>query len=465
MAKVDVIIKNGKIFTTFGLFEAGLAIDNGKIVAIVKEAFLPKAEQIIDAKGNLVIPGGIDTHAHIHQVYGETFRNATEAAIAGGTTMVMEFAGSGWGKPRFKSMRDGVEAVKSVGEEESSVDFNLHAIVCPTIPPDMTELDEIPGLTKDGIASFKHFTANPDGAFPGLNNGLIIESFKRIRKANAIASTHAENEEIRAHLVEKFKNVRRSTPLAHAESRPRICEDEAVSRMILFAREVGIPLHVFHVASGNAALFIKQAKHEGLPITGETCPHYLFFTQDDIKKFGPYLQVNPSIKSSSDRKALWQALAEGSMDIVVTDHYAPPRSHKEKGWKNIWEVEGGVPGIQTRIMLMMSEGVNKGRLSLERFVDACCTRPAKIFGIYPKKGAIQVGSDADIVIIDQKKEFEIKAEKLRHKCDWTPYEGWRVKGIPICTIVKGKLMMEDGNVWGEPGRGKFVPSMRRAKIR
>ncbi len=457
MTIVDLIIKNGKIFTPFGLIQAGIAIEGQKILTIAKDAILPDADKYIDADGNLVIPGGIDAHTHVHQVYGETFKNATEAAIAGGTTMFMEFAGSGWGEPTDKSMREGVETMKEIAEKESSIDFNIHAMVCPTIPPNMAELDEINGMTKDGIASFKHFTANPNGTFSGLNSGLIVESFKRIKEANGIASTHAENEELRVYLVEKLKKAGRSDPMAHPESRPRLCEDEAVLRMILFAREIGTPLHVFHVASGNAAGFVGQAKQDNLSITGETCPHYLFFTQEDLKKFGPYLQVNPCIKSKSDREALWQTLANGSMDIVVTDHYAPPKDHKEKGWENCWEVEGGVPGLQTRMMLMMSEGVNKDRISLERFVDACCTRPAKIFGLFPKKGVIQVGSDADIVIIDPKKEIEIRADKLHHKCDWTPYEGWIVRGVPIATMVKGKLMMEDEEVWGEPGWGKFVP--------
>lgn len=449
MNKVDTIIKNGRIFTPCGFFNAGLAIEGKKIVAIAKDLFLPKADNVINANGNLVIPGGIDDHVHIHTGekyrYREDFKNGTQAAIAGGTTMIMEFAGFG------ENARKSFEEMKEIGERESSIDFSLHIRIT-----NENSFDDIPSLAKDGVASFKHFMANCDGPEYIMPDGLILESFKRVKEAGSMVSVHAENEQIRAYLAEKLKRSGRADALAHAESRPRICEDEAVSRAILFTKEIGVPLHIFHVGSGNVASFIRKAKQEGFPITGETCPHFLFFTQDDLKKFGPYLNTNPCIKSKSDKEALWNALADGSMDIVATDHYAPLKKENDRGWKNIWEVEGGVPGVETRLMLMMSEGVNKGRITFKRFVEACCTTPAKIYGLYPKKGAIQIGSDADIVIIDRKKEFKITADCLHHRADWTPFEGWKVRGVPIVTVVKGKVLMKDGEVYGDPGHGVFV---------
>lgn len=449
MSIVDMVIRNGKIFTPYGLVKAGLAIDEGRIVSIAKDPRLPKADRVIDARGKLIIPGGIDAHVHIYTGekyrYREDFENGSKAALAGGTTMVIDFVGfAGDPKKEF-------EEKKEIGEKESSIDFSLHADIL-----NEKSINDIPMLAEKGVSSFKHIMANCDGPEYIMPDGLILESFKKVGEVGGIASVHAENEEIRAYLVKKLKDSGRNDPLAHAESRPRICEDEAVSRAIIFAKEAGVHLHVFHLSSGNAVNFIKWAKSEGYRITCETCPHYLLFTQDDLKRLGPYLQVNPSLKHKSDREALWKALAEGSIDIVTSDHYAPLRSEKENGWENIWEVEAGVPGVETRLMLLMSEGVNKGRISLKRFVDALCTLPAKIFGFYPKKGIIHVGSDADIVIIDHEKEFKISADKLHHRADWTPYEGIKVKGIPILTIVKGKVMMEDGEVWGDPGYGNFI---------
>ncbi|WP_309493199.1 dihydroorotase [Candidatus Hecatella orcuttiae] len=453
VSKVDLVLKNGKIFTSYGLLDAGLVVDDGKIVAVAKDAHLPGADRVIDVKGNLIIPGGIDAHVHIYNGekfrYREDFESGTKAALAGGTTMVIDFAG--WGEDVEKSF----ERVKMVGERESLIDFSLHVYIL-----DEKSMDCIHSLAEKGVASFKHVLANCNGLEQVMNDGILLESFRKVGKAKGIVSVHAESEEIRRHLQEELKKAGRIDATAHAESRPRICEDEAAMRAILFAEEAGVPLHIFHVGSGNVADFLRRCKQEGFPLTGETCPHFLFFTQEDLRKFGPYLQTNPCLKSREDRDSLWRAVADGSLDIITTDHYAPLKREKDKGWENIWEVEGGVPGVETRLMLMMSEGVNKGRISLERFVDACCTKPARIFGFYPRKGVIQPRSDADIVVIDRKKEFKISADRLHHKADWTPFEGWRMKGIPVMTVSKGELMMVDGEVWGKLGKGRFVPCQR-----
>ena len=445
---VDIVIKNGKIFTSHGLFEAGVAIEGGKIVSIAKDAHLPSANEVVDVSGNLVMPGAIDTHVHVHipyLFYREDFANATKAAAAGGTTMVFDFAFTG-----EKGLLDSFKKMKEDGEKLSTIDFGLHPCVRHE-----KHFDEIPIVAKEGATSFKHLMANCNGT-PFMDSGLLLESFKAVGKANSLAMVHAENEYIRERSMRMVKKAGRNDALAHADSRPTIVEAEAISRAILLAREAGVPLHICHVSSREGAKFIGDAKKAGQPVTGETCPHFLFFSRDDLEKFGPYLQVNPCLKSKADSESLWTALEDGTIDTVVTDHYAPLKEEKEKGWKNAWEVEGGVPGVETRVMLMMSEGVNKGRISLERFVDILSTSPAKIFGIYPKKGAIQIGSDADIVVIDRKKEFTIRADSLHHKADWTPFEGWKVKGVPMFTLVRGEFIMKDGEVLDKPGYGKFV---------
>lgn len=450
--RVDKVIKNGKVFTPGGLFEAGIAVEGGKIISIAKDANLPQADEEVDARGNIVIPGAVDAHVHVHipsALHREDFANASKAAAVGGTTTFIDFA-----YPGEEKLEKTFLEMKSDGERLSTIDFSLHACICYE-----KHLEEISPVSRMGVVSFKHFMANADGV-PYLNSGIMLESFKILKQAGCIATIHAENEDIRAYLLDKLKKLGRADTQAHAESRPKIAEAEAISRAIMLARETGVRLHVFHVTSGYGVDLIRKARDGGQPVTGETCPHYLVFSDEDFKKFGPYLQVNPPIRSKADSMELWKALRDGALDFVVTDHYAPLKREKDKGWTNIWEVEGGIPGVETRVMLLTSEGYHKGFLSLERVVDLLSTNPAKLYGLYPQKGAIQVGSDADIAIIDLNKELEIKAVELHHRADWTPFEGMRVKGVPILSMVRGNIVAKDGEPLGKEGYGKFYPKIQ-----
>ncbi len=454
--KVDTVIKNGKIFTPAGLLNAGLAIDKGKIVSIANDVNLPQAEDEIDVGGNVVIPGAIDAHVHIHVpgfLHREDFGNGSKAAAIGGTTTVIDFAISA-----EDSLEKTFSLMRHEGEKLSTVDFALHAAVCLE-----KHIAEIPKVAQMGAASFKHFMANPDG-IPFIDSGGMLESLRRIGEAGSLATAHAENESIRVRLMEEFKKSGKSDPTAHALSRPTIAEAEAISRAILFATEMCVPLHIFHVTSGHGADLIRQARARGLPVSGETCPHYLLFNREDLKRLGPYLQVNPPLRSKADSEALWRALAEGALDAVVTDHYAPLRTEKEKGWSNIWEVEGGVPGVETRVMLMVSEGYHRRGVLLERLVDVLSTRPAQLFGLFPEKGVIRVGADADVTVIDLDKETTIKAENLHHRADWTPFEGMKVRGVPTLAMVRGRVVARDGVALGKEGYGKFCPRKKAAVL-
>ncbi|MEM3420769.1 MAG: dihydroorotase [Candidatus Hadarchaeum sp.] len=446
---VDTVVINGKIFSQGNFFEAGLAIDAGKIISIAKEPSLPPADEKIDAKGNIVIPGAVDAHVHLHipgSLHREDFANGTKAAAIGGTTTVIDFA-----VPRKGELEKTFVQMKADGEKMCAIDFALHAAICLE-----KHIEEIPDVSKMGAVSFKHFMANPDGLQP-LDSGIMFDSFRKIREAKSLATVHAENESIRLRQMNELKKLGRSDPIAHALSRPIIAEVEAISRAILLASETSTPLHIFHVSSGPGADLIRGAKKMGLPVSGETCPHHLIFNQEDLKKFGPYLQVNPPLRTKADSEALWKALADGVLDVLVTDHYAPLQAEKEKGWENIWEVEGGVPGVETRVMLMISEGYHRRKLPLERIVEVISTMPAKIFGLYPAKGAIQIGSDADLTIIDLNEEMTIRAEKLHHRADWSPFEGFKVKGIPRLTMLRGEIVAREGSFWGREGFGRFYP--------
>lgn len=451
--RVDTVVTNGKIFVEGVFLETGLAVEAGKIVLIAKEPNLPAADEKIDAGGNIIIPGAIDSHVHLHvpgYLHREDFANGTKAAAIGGTTTIIDFAIPG---------EDGLEKtfaqMKTDGEKVCTVDFALHAAICQE-----KHVEEIINVSKMGAVSFKHFMANPDG-LPSLDSGTMLDSFRKISEVKSLATVHAENESIRLHRLNELKKLGRSDPMAHALSRPTIAEVEAISRAILLASEVAAPLHVFHISSSHGADLIGWAKKRELPVSGETCPHYLIFNQEDLKKLGPYLQVNPPLRTKADSEALWNALANGVLDMVVSDHYAPLQAEKERGWENIWEVEGGVPGVETRIMLMISEGFHRRKISLKRLVEILSITPAKVFGLYPEKGLIQVGSDADLTIIDLKEKMTIKAEKLHHRADWTPFDSFKVKGVPKLTMVRGEVVAKEGSFWGREGFGKFYPRQSR----
>lgn len=446
---MDTNIKNGRIVTPRGMYKGGISIERGKIVGISRDHNLPQADEVIDAEGNIVIPGAIDSHVHIHipsLLHRENFKNGTIAAAAGGTTTIADFVHEARAStiPAFSKR-------KIDGERLCTVDFFLHVYI-----NNDKQIGEIPKLVDKGAFSFKaQMTSGGPGGLPWLDSGQLLDFFRAVRETGSIATVHAEDESICERLGSKMRKEGKKDVLSRAESRPSIAEAEAISRAIILAQEESCPIHIFHVSSGKGVDIIRSSRAKGERVTSETCPHYLLFSKLDFRKLGSHLNVLPTIKSRTDQQQLWSAIRDGTIDIVVSDHFAPLKKEKESS-KNIWEDDGGIPGIETRVMLMMSEGVNKNRISLDKFVEVLCTSPAKIFGLYPQKGIIQVGSDADIVIIDTKKELKIKAGNLHQNARWTPWEGKKVKGIPTHTIVRGKSIMKGREIYDEPGYGKFV---------
>jgi dihydroorotase (multifunctional complex type) len=240
-------------------------------------------------------------------------------------------------------------------------------------------------------------------------------------------------------------------------------EAEAISRIILFAREVGNRVHIAHMSTREGVDLVKKAKLAGQAVTAEVCPHHLLLNKNDYQKFGPKVVLNPPLRSKSDNEALWRALADGTVDTLATDHAAVSMKEKEVGLRNIWDTPPGIPGLETSASLLLSEGVNKKRITLERFVSFTSENPAKIFGIYPRKGALSVGSDADITVIDLKKEHTIKADQLKCVGDFTPFENWKLRGKPVLTIVRGKVVAREGEIIAKPGYGRFIHSNTNVK--
>lgn len=456
---VDTAIINGRIVTNGVLCKAGIAIDEGKIVAIANDVNLPKADSTIDINGKMALPGVIDPHVHINRKWAaETFETGTRAAAVGGITTVLDM-------PTVNNQRDvlstttveGLQWKKELGEKHAIIDFGLYGGEIQK----WENTQEIENLVRAGVVGFK---ITFGGSGESIDDGVAMEAFRRIAKARIVVSIHAENQMLLQYFKNKLVSEGRKDPVAHSESRPNLVEAEAISRGILFTQEAGNMLHIAHMSTQQGVELVKNAKLKGLKTTAETCPHYLLLTKEDYARYGPRIVVNPPIRSKQDSLALWRGLAEGTVDALATDHCIFTAEKKDIGWKNIWETPAGVPGLETSVSLMVSEGVNKGRISLERYVQVSSENPAKIFGLYPRKGAIQLGSDADITVIDFKKEKVIRASQMIGASDFTPFEGWQVKGGPVMTIVRGTIVAQDGEAYGKPGYGQFISRIHRNNL-
>jgi D-hydantoinase len=450
MSKVDWVLTNGRMVTEAGIVEGGLAVAGERIVALGALDGLPEARQMYDAEGCYILPGGVDTHVHIHydsDVWRGDFGSETAAALLGGTTTVAEFCHGG--EP---DLLKSFAAKREAGEQLSVADFALHAVFRAE-----SDLALVPAVWERGVLSVKAMLADPNGIKPILS-GLLVELFQLVGQMDGMIVVHAENEEIHTYWRKLFLEQGRSDPLAHALSRPVVSEAEGISRSILFARISGARLHIFHLTSALGVELIADAQARGLPVTAETCPHYLAFTQDDIAgDLGPFLQVNPPIKRREDREGLWNGIRTGTVQAVVSDHYAPKKAEKERGWTDIWNVEGGVPGIESRLAVLWQLGVAEGRLTPERFVHLTATAPAQIFGLYPRKGVLRVGSDADVVVWDPTRQWIMDAATLHHTADWTPFAGMEIDGYPELVFLRGNLVARSGELLAIPGIGRYVP--------
>lgn len=440
----ELVIRNVRLALPEGIVQGELAVSEGRISEISVSG-IRKGEREIDAGGRIAIPGAIDVHAHLHDpkyLHRENFKNGTTAAAAGGVTSVIVM-------PLDTPMltRAEIERVIKAGKRYALIDFSLHAGNMAA-----SALKQVHAIAGLGIKSFKIFTCMPYGVDEKTLHQFMLE----IKDIGGIAFVHAEDDKIIRECTKQLLEAGRKDPLAHAESRPNEAEEKAVKRVLKFTKRAGCNLHLAHLTTKQGVELVKKAKAQRLRMTTEVCPHHLLFAKEDMQTHGAYLKVNPSLKTREDCSALWDALAEGIIDIVATDHAPGTRKEKEVGWKNIWAAQIGVPGIETMLPLLLSEGVAKGKLTLERFIDALCTRPAQIFGLYPRKGVIREGSDADLVILDLKREWTIAAERLHYKVGWTPYEGFKVRGAPFLTISRGEVLAENGKVMGKPGRGQFL---------
>jgi len=447
--KYELVIKNGTLVTSSISYGADLAVENGKIAAIGQNL---EGKRTIDAEGKLVTPGAIDTHVHLEMPIGkyvssDDFYTGTIAAAFGGTTSIIDFVES----EKNETLIVALDKQKLKADQRSIIDYSFHMTIGPD---DIKKLDQIPSVLEEGCQSFKLYMAYG----LKLNDSELLKSLDAIAKAGGLAVVHAENWDVITTLIEKNIKAGRKSPHWHPRSRPETMEAEAVGRVISIADLVKARIHIFHVSCPQVIEKVTRARAEGSRVTAETCPQYLFLTQDiyDKEGIGGALAVcSPPLRSESSRQALWQHLSRGHFHTISTDHCPFCRSEKEAGMASFNTIAGGVPSIEMRFPALYSEGVRTKLITENQWVDLCCTGPAKLFGL-KDKGDLAVGKDADIVIFDPEKKRTIKADNLHETAGWTPYEGLELTGQSVTTISRGEIIVGNGEFTGQKGRGLFI---------
>ena len=447
--KVDLVVKNGTVVTGDATFEADLAISDGTFVAIAAPGTLGvSGTEEYDAKGKYVIPGVVDGHVHFREPgleYKEDWRSGSTAAVMGGVTTVVEMPNT---NPKTDTVA-GVELKQKLAEEKSFVDFGIIGLLVQDSVPALRSLAEA------GVVGYKCFLGETIGNIPAPDDGMMLDGLREIAATGLRIGFHAENNEIMQHLIRQFKAAGRTDPLAHVDSRPPLAEVESIQRMGLYAKHVGTRIHIFHLSSRDGLDMIDEWRAKGVDVTTETGSHYVFKKAEDMAKVGERLRMNPPVRYGSEGHGdyLLEGLKDGRVNAIATDH--SPHTAEEKLNPDIWKAISGFPGVETSVRYFLTHGVNAGRMTLQQFVRAASEGGAKTWDMYPQKGAIKLGSDGDLTIIDLDKEGVIRDDDLHSKNHVTPYDGDKTKGAPVATIVRGQIVMRDGELVGE-ARGKMV---------
>ncbi|WP_354686848.1 dihydropyrimidinase [Cupriavidus necator] len=460
MKQFDLIIRNGTVVTASDTMQCDIGIAGGRIVQLGHD--LGEAAQTIDASGKLVLPGGVDAHCHLDQPMpdglrmADDFRTGSVSAACGGTTTVIPFAA----QEKGHSLRAAVNDYHQRADGKAVVDYAFHLIVAD--PTEAVLQDELPGLIREGYSSFKVYMTYDDLK---LNDRQILDVLSVARQEGALVMVHAENSDCIAWLTEKLEAAGNTAPKFHALARPMAIEREATHRAITFSELVDVPILIVHVSGKEAVEQIRWARNRGMKIFAETCPQYLFLTADDLDQpgyHGAKCVCSPPPRDRSNQEVIWDGLADGLFTIFSSDH-APFRYEdaqgKKPGGKEVpfQYIPNGIPGLETRLPLLFSAGVVGGRISVNQFVALTSTNPAKLYGLHPRKGTIAIGADADLAIWDPQREVLIRNQDLHHAVDYTPYEGLRVTGWPVTTLVRGKVVAHEGEVRAEAGHGQFLP--------
>lgn len=448
------LIKNGTIVTASDTYRADILVEDEKIISIEFESTAAH-DQAFDAFGKLVFPGAIDVHTHLDMPFGGTvtaddFTTGTTAAAAGGTTCIIDYALQTPGK----SLEDSLQTWHAKAEGKCAIDYGFHVAVT-----DLNDavLEEIPRLVENGYPSFKVFMAYK-GVFQ-VDDGTLLKVLQQAGISGGLVLVHAENGDVIDVLTKEMLEEGKTEPIYHALSRPPQAEEEAVNRFITMAELSGAPAYIVHLSDAGALGRVAEARLRGQKIFAETCPQYLLLSIDRYyePEFGGAKYVmSPPLREEGNEECLWDGLSSGNLQVVASDHCSfNMKEQKELGLKDFTKIPNGAPGVETRVQLLYAGGVNSGRITHNQFVDLVSTSPARLFGLYPQKGTIAVGGDADLVIFNPDVPFTISQGTQFQNVDYNPYEGFQGHGVPEKVFSRGKLIIDHGKFVGEVGHGKF----------
>ncbi len=441
----DLLIANGTVVTPRAQYAADVAIRGESIAAIAEPGQL-RASNVLNAAGRYVLPGVIDAHVHFREPgleYKEDFGSGTRAAVMGGVTTVLEM-------PNTLPPTSTAERVKDkqqLAEAKAYCDFGLYGLVA------QDNLRELAAMAEAGVVGFKCFLGQSTGNIPAPDDGHLLEALSLVANLNMRCGFHAENDAILQHLTGRLRAEGRTDALAHVESRPEVAEVEGIQRAALFAATSGARVHIFHLSSAGGLATVEEWRRKGVDITCEVTPHHCFLTTDAMRALGSRVRINPPVREPGHGRVLLGALAAGTITCIATDH--APHLASEKLHADIWQAVSGFGGVELSLRLFLTQGVNTGRLTLQDLARVMSEGPARTWGLYPRKGCLEVGADADVTIVDLGLEDVVEETRLHGKNNLTPFEGLLTRGGPVATIVRGQLVMRDGQVSAAP-RGRMV---------
>jgi dihydroorotase len=455
----DLVIYNGRIVHPDGIIDASLAIKDGRILAIGVPEIMPAATETMDAAGLHILPGAIDVHVHFRDpgyTHKEDWASGTAAAAFGGVTTVFDMPNT----VPATATAEILAAKHAIASSRARVDYGLYGYLGES------SIGQVPEMVAGGVIGFKLYMGDTFGHLPTTSTGAMLEAFEVVAPTGKRISLHAETASIMARREARMSAAGRTDPLAHIAARPAIVAVEAVSRAAILAEWTGARIHILHISSAEELRPLAEAKARGVDITGETCPHYLFLSSDDYARFGGVIRINPPVREARNQDPLWAALANGTIDIIATDH--APHTPEEKTRNDIWTVDCGFPGVETQMPLMLT-ALAPHQASICDYVRWSAYNPARIWGLAPRKGAVQVGADADLALVDLGREMVIDDATLQSRSKITPWHGRRTKGLPIHTMVRGRFVMRDRSLvddmegWGQSVHA--IQSMPPARLR
>jgi len=460
----DTVIRNGRVVTATDTYQADVGIANGKVAAVGYDLPIQNASKVLEASGKLVMPGGIDVHTHLDMPFGGTtsaddFETGTRAAVFGGTTTLIDFAIQYKGQP----LRQAFDTWMSKASGKAVCDYAFHCIMTDVSGGQLAEMND---LVREGVTSFKLFMAYP-GVFM-LDDGSIFKALQTTSKNGGLVCMHAENGSAIDVIVQQALAEGKKAPKYHALTRPTTAEAEATARAIALAEMAGAPIYIVHLSCNDALEKVREARDRGLPVYAETCPQYLYLSIENFDAPGfesaKYV-FTPPLREKWHQERLWNGLKRDHLQVVSTDHCPFCfKEQKELGRDDFTKIPNGGPGVEHRMSLIYSGGVASGRFSANRFVELVATAPAKLFGLYPRKGTIAVDSDADLVIFDPHRKHTISAKTHHMRVDYSMFEGIQVTGMPDVVLSRGKIVVENDKFLARAGQGEFLRRATYAQV-